>query len=120
MKLTRVMSFSKYDTDELINKFVDGEITSMKFKKGSSWSGMNGNEGFVNETQYGVEIFVWWNEVDEKLVKKVTTEDIDEYDIMDIDIEKYDEYRNLEEVNLKIEDIADGREDVGYVEIYVK
>lgn len=120
MILSRVMSMYESDINEMIENFLDLGLSTMEFKKNTSWSGENSTESFVNEWNKGVEVVIFWEDVDSKLVKKLTTDDIDEYDVLECDIYKYDEYRNIKDITLNVVDISDGREDVGYVKIELK
>jgi hypothetical protein len=113
MELSRIMSIYENDIEEL------EEGKTYKCSNGQSWSGENSKEQFKNEWGKDVEVVVFFNNAKDEDFKKLRVEDIDEDDIMECDIYKYDEHRALKDLELKIIDFSDGREDVGYIEITV-
>jgi len=121
MNMGRIISVDTNDVENLINNFYDNDKDDFFVKAGSSWSGENTKESFTNEWNKGIEIVICFKNVNEDDFIKMTIDDIEKYngDLTIDDIEKYDEYRNISDLNLKIVDISDGREDVGYVEMEV-
>jgi hypothetical protein len=115
MLLSRIISLSESEVNEMIEKFLDGDLETMKINKNTSWSGQNSKESFVNEWDKGVQVVLFIKNADKNLFKKIT--DLKNCDAGIEDILKYDEYRNINELNMKVDDISDGREDVGYIEI---
>lgn len=122
MLLSRIISISISEVNEMIEKYLDGELRVMTIYKNSSWSGENSKESFVNEWDKGCQVVLFIKNADERLFKKITENDIGTTgcDAYIEDILKYDEHRNIKELTMKIDDISDGREDVGYVEITLK
>ena len=117
MLLSRIISLSESEANEIIQKWIDGDLDYMKINKNTSWSGENSKESFVNEWDKGVQVVLFIKNADKNLFKKLTESDLNECDAGIEDILKYDEHRNIEDLNMKIDDISDGREDVGYIEI---
>lgn len=113
MKLTRIINI--YESE--LENFEEGSI--LKIKNGTSWSGENSQESFSNEWNKGIEVVIFFNNAKSEDFIKLTENDINDFDILECDISKYDEHRNNKDLLLKIIDFSDGREDVGYIEIVV-
>jgi hypothetical protein len=92
MRLSRIMSYDDSAVEELF------EQKTISFKKDTSWSGENSKQSFQCETDYGTEIVLFYENADLTKFRKLTINDIDESDVMECDIELYDEYRNNEEI----------------------
>ena len=113
MKLTRIISVFEYQLED----FQEGKTYDLI--KNESWSGPNSKQSFVNEWDKGIEIVIHFENARDEDFRKLTLDDVNDYDIFDCDIEVYDEYRALKNKTLKIIDFADGREDIGYIEVKI-
>lgn len=110
MKLSKIISVFESDIED----FEEGQI--LKIKKDDSWSGEENNKEFVNEWNKGVKILINFNAKKDDFTK-LKMSDVDEIDILEIDIDEYDEYRANREIQCIIKDFSDGREDIGYIVI---
>ena len=113
MKLTRKMSIFTNEIEEL------EEGKTYLVTNNQSWSGGNTKQEFINEWEKDIEVIIFFKNAKKDDFRKLTIDDVDETDVYDCDIELYDEHRANKEIELKIIDFSDGREDVGYIEIEV-
>jgi hypothetical protein len=111
MKLTRVINVENLD------EYVVGDI--IKFKKNTSFTGGKATEGFVNEWDKGNEVLFDIEDCKTENYKELTIDDVDDYDVLEVDVEGYNEHRNLIETKYEITDVWDSGE-MGYITVFLK